>query len=85
MFSIKRTRGIALTATAAVAALGIAASSASATTVPPAGAQLIRINPAVLAGLNPQPLPPKVLNPLVLRGLNPQPLPPRWLFMPFFG
>jgi hypothetical protein len=85
MLSIKRARGIALTATAAVAALGIATTAASAATVSPASAQFIRINPVVLAGLNPQPLPPRLFtNPLVRVGLNPQPLPPR-VFMPYFG
>lgn len=86
MLSIKRTRGIALTATAAVAALGVATASASAVTIPPvASQQYVRINPVVLAGLNPQPLPPRLfINPLVRVGLNPQPLPPR-MFLPYFG
>src|SRR4051794_4882395 len=49
--------------------------------------RLFKVNPAVLAGLNPQPLPPlrinagmlsKIarINPGILAGLNPQPLPP---------
>src|SRR3954454_18436989 len=49
--------------------------------------RLLKLNPAVLAGLNPQPLPPlrinkgmlgKIakINPAILAGLNPQPLPP---------
>src|SRR3954451_489239 len=49
--------------------------------------RLLKLNPAVLAGLTPQPLPPlrinagmlsKIakINPAILAGLNPQPLPP---------